>query len=87
MEAYGLSSQLQRSAVSVPSNIAEGHARQQRGDFRRFLQISLGSLAELHTQLIIAQKLEYISNTSLSQMEQDITEIQKMLHALISRLR
>ena len=59
-EAYGLSSQIQRAAVLIPSNIAEGHARNSDKEFNHFLGIALGSLAELETQLIIAERLEYI---------------------------
>ncbi len=60
-ETYGLASQIQRAAVSVPSNIAEGQARQHPGEFRHFLYIALGSLAELDTQTEIAMELSFIS--------------------------
>ena len=60
-EIFGLSSQLQRAAVSIPSNIAEGHARGTNKEFNRFLFISLGSVAELETQLTISGKLRYLS--------------------------
>ena len=59
-EMYGLSSQVKRSAVSVPANIAEGCGRDSDGDFKRFLQISLGSAFELETHLIIAEQLGFI---------------------------
>ena len=59
-ERYALGSQMQRAAVSVPANIAEGHARFSRKEFLHFLSISLGSLAELDTHLTIAHKLDYI---------------------------
>ncbi|MBI5934372.1 MAG: four helix bundle protein [Chloroflexi bacterium] len=58
-EIYGLASQMQRAAVSVPSNIAEGQGRQHTGEFRQFLYIALGSAAELDTQLIVAVELGY----------------------------
>jgi len=85
-EQYGLSSQLRRSAVSVPSNIAEGQARQHAKEFQQFLHISLGSLAEVHTQLIIAHRLDYLSEDRLLEHEAAIKEIRKMLYSLIKKL-
>ena len=58
-EVYGLTNQLRRAAISIPSNIAEGHIRQHRAEFRQFLSVALGSLAELETQLIISRELNY----------------------------
>ena len=60
-EKYALSDQMQRAAVSIPANIAEGHARSSRKEFLHFLSISLGSLAELETHLTIANKLKYLA--------------------------
>ena len=85
-ELYGLTNQLRRSAVSVPSNIAEGQARQHAKEFRHFLHIAKGSLAEAHTQLIIASRLHYLPSDKLRKLESIIVEIQKMLRALIARL-
>ncbi len=85
-ETYGLSDQLRRSSVSVPSNIAEGQARQHTGEFRQFLYISLGSIAEVDTQIIIAEQLNYISKEEAKEIQQRIIEIQKMLRSLIARL-
>lgn len=85
-ETYGLSNQLRRAAVSVPSNIAEGQARQSTVEFRRFLSIAMGSLAEVDTQLVIAHELGYISAHQLSTTESSVTEIRKMLHSLMKHL-
>jgi len=62
-EIYGLTSQLRRAAISVPSNIAEGFARFHNKDYRQFLYMALGSCAELATQITIASRLKYINNT------------------------
>jgi four helix bundle protein len=78
-ERYVLGAQIRRSAISVPSNIAEGQARQHTGEFRQFLYISLGSLAELDTQLIIAARLDYVGEDSLRLLLEKITELRKML--------
>jgi len=85
-EKYGLADQLRRSVVSIPSNIAEGQARQYPNEFRHFLFTALGSTAEVETQMIIAHDLSYISADELHQLESQVVEIQKMLHALIRRL-
>ena len=82
-EIYGLTSQMRRSAISIPSNIAEGAARNSTKDYVRFLYISLGSLSELETQIIIASKLDYMDNP----LEEKIIEIRKMLTALIKSLK
>ncbi len=66
-ELYGLTSQIRRSAVSYPSNIAEGAARSSKKEFIQFLYIGLGSLSEVETQLMIAGKLDYLSEDSLLQ--------------------
>lgn len=81
-ELYGLTSQIRRSAVSVPSNIAEGAARNSSKDFIRFCYISLGSLSELDTQLIIAHDLKYFENT----FDDKIVAIKQMLNGLIASL-
>ncbi|SEA05813.1 four helix bundle protein [Psychroflexus halocasei] len=79
-EKYGLIDQIKRSAISVPSNIAEGAGRNSNKDFRRFLSISKGSLNELNTQLIISNRLNFIDNDKLNQLEKDINEIQKIIY-------
>lgn len=86
-EQFGLMSQIRRAAVSVPSNIAEGHARQHRAEYLQFLHIALGSLAEVDTQTVLAQKFGYIPQHDLENIILQISELRRMLHGLISRLR
>ena len=81
-EVYGLTNQLQRAAVSVPSNIAEGQARNSSKEFNHFLGIALGSLAELETQFILAQHLDYLPEEEISHALQNADEIGKMLKGL-----
>lgn len=85
-EVYGLTSQMRRAAVSVPANIAEGHARQHRKEFRQFVYHSLGSLAELDTMRILAAHFGYLSNGDSTCMENSIAELQKMLSRLAAAL-
>jgi len=85
-ERFGLTNQMRRAAVSIPSNIAEGHARQHRKEFRQFLHITLGSLAELDTQLIVARDLEYISDEEVAGLGDKLTELRKMTCGLIAKL-
>jgi four helix bundle protein len=82
-ERFGLTSQIRRCAVSVPSNIAEGAGRRTNGEFVNFLGISLGSICELETQLYIGFKLEYIGADQLEEISLEVTEVQKMLYSLI----
>jgi four helix bundle protein len=81
-EVFGLSSQIQRAAVSVPSNIAEGHARNSDNEFNRFLGIALGSLAELETQLIITERLRYIESDRINPVLTRCDDIGKMIRGL-----
>ena len=83
-EIYGLTSQMRRAAVSVPSNIAEGAARGSRKDFIRFLYMAQGSLAELETQILLSRDLEFTDNDEL---EKDIDRVGRMLTALIKALK
>lgn len=84
-EIYGLTNQIRRSAVSVPSNIAEGAARSSKKEFIQFLYIALGSLAELETQMIIASRLGYLND--LGSLLNDVKLIQKLLNGLIYSLK
>ena len=81
-EMYGLTSQIKRSAVSIPSNIAEGAGRNTKKDFNNFLGISTGSSCELDTQLIIACRIGFMKESSLQALQKQIDEIQKMNWAL-----
>jgi len=85
-EIYGLQSQLRRSAVSIPSNIAEGFARLHNKEYRNFLYIALGSCAELTTQIIIASRLKYIEKVKADIIMSDIDEISKMTMSPIKKL-
>ncbi|MGJ8654283.1 MAG: four helix bundle protein [Opitutaceae bacterium] len=85
-EIYGLTSQVRRAAVSIPSNIAEGQARKSTKEFKRFLSIALGSNAEVETQLIIAQRLDYIKQDNLNDLLSLCDEIKRMAHTLITKL-
>src|SRR3989344_9288131 len=84
-EVYGLVSQMRRSAVSVPSNIAEGRNRGTRKDFSQFLRIALGSAAELGTQIEIAKELNYINPNESAIIERSLEEISKMIMGLIKK--
>ncbi len=89
-EVYGLTAQIQRAAVSVVSNIAEGHARDSTKEFLRFLSVSMGSLAELETQLMLAQRFHYLGSPQLETLLIRTNELGRMLrglqHSLKSRL-
>ncbi len=85
-EQFGLTSQIRRSAVSIPSNIAEGHARIGIKEYRHFISIALGSSAELETQIIIGLELEYIDSVDDMEMLKSIQSIRMMLNKLYSSL-
>ena len=86
-ESYGLTSQVRRAAVSVPSNIAEGHGRSSTGDYLRFLAMAQGSCSEVETQLLIAHRLQYLSEENYEQLLSDLSEIGRMLNGLTSSLK
>jgi len=81
-ERYGLISQMVRSAISIPSNIAEGSGRKTDKDFHHFLNIALGSSFELETQMIIAKEFNYINLEQLDNTCKMIIEVQKMIYGL-----
>jgi len=85
-ELYGLVSQLRRSAVSIPSNVAEGQGRATKGEFLQFLGHARGSLCELETQIIIAGKLGYISTETEGRLSSEITEVARILNGLLTSL-
>ncbi|WP_232779769.1 four helix bundle protein [Capnocytophaga canimorsus] len=84
-EKFGLTSQIRRSAISIPSNIAEGFGRGSSKSFLQFLYVSRGSLYELETQLYIAKELNFISDNQ--EIENLVSEIGKMLNSMIQKLK
>lgn len=86
IERFGLISQMQRSAVSIPSNIAEGSAKSSNKDFSRFLEMSIGSLFELETQLLLATRLNYIDSEVSVSTQNKINELQKMIVGFKNKL-
>jgi four helix bundle protein len=85
-ETYALGDQMRRAAVSIPANIAEGQARQHPREFLQHLAIAKGSLAELDTLLIVAEKLGYLDAESLQRMQMDLGEIGRPLNGLMAKL-
>lgn len=85
-ERFGLVSQMQRSAVSIPTNIAEGSAKTSNKDFARFLEISIGSSLELETELIIALNLKYVDSMIFEDIQNEIIELQKMITVFKNKL-
>ena len=86
-ERYGLTSQIRRSAVSIPSNIAEGYGRKSTTDYVRFLQISRGSLYEFQTQMEICLNLDLLSKQDFSDIHKKSNEIERMLNSLINKVK
>jgi len=86
-EIYGLSSQMRRCAVSIPSNIAEGSARGTKPDFARFISIARGSAAELETQLILALRLGYVNEADHNDVEALCFRVSRMLGRLLESMR
>ncbi len=86
-ENYGLTSQIQRSAVSIPANIAEGHGRKHLGDYIHHLSIANGSLMELETHLLIAGRLAYLESSELEAILKQTAEVGRMLNGLIQNFK
>jgi len=86
-EIYGLSAQLRRAAVSIPSNIAEGFGRYHNKEYKQFLHVALGSCAEITTQIIIAERLQFIEKSVSERVLSQADEISRMLMSLIKKVR
>ena len=86
-ELYGLTAQIRRAAVSVPSNIVEGCARESEADYLRFLSIAFGSLRELHYQFTLAKRLKFINEKGTQEVEPMILETEKVLNGLIRSIK
>ncbi len=85
-ELYGLTSQMRRSAASVPTNIAEGCGRDSIPELKRFLVIASGSLAELHYQLILCHDLEYLPDSNFEELTNEAIQIKKMIFTYLEKL-
>jgi len=85
-EIYGLTSQIRKAAVSIPSNIAEGFARYFKKEYRQFLYVTLGSCAELTTQIAIASNLGYMKEKKAGELTDEIEQISKMTMSLIKKI-
>ena len=85
-EQWGLTSQMRRASVSVPSNIAEGYGRQATGEYRHHLSMGRGSLLELETQVLLCRRLKYLEAVDGDSLLAEIEEISKMLGSLISKI-
>ena len=85
-ETYSISDQMRRAAVSIPSNIAEGHARNATRQFLHFLNIANGSKAELQTQLLICEQVGYLTNEDISELVNKLDEVGRMIYALSKTL-
>lgn len=86
-EKFGITSQLKRAALSIPTNIAEGCGRGSDSDFSRFLQIAFGSASEVEYLLLFCFELKFLDETEYSKLSNDIVEIKKSISALIKKLR
>ena len=86
-ERFGLTNQLRRAAISVPSNLAEGHARFGAGEFSRFISITMGAVAELETQILLSCDLGYINSTLANELLAELDSIGKMLRGLAKSIQ
>jgi four helix bundle protein len=85
-EIYGLTSQIRRSAVSIPSNIAEGYGRKTTGEYIQSLYISYGSICELETQILLSGDLGFVGKQDLIELQKEIGDVERMLKGLINSL-
>jgi four helix bundle protein len=85
-EMYGVTSQLRRAAVSIPSNIAEGQGRKTTGEFRQFLGHARGSLLETETQILLSERLEYVDNKTTEMLIRKAAELGRILNGLMNSL-
>ena len=86
-ELYGLTSQIQRAAVSIPTNIAEGCGKDSDAEFRRYLKIAMGSSSELEYLLMLIHDLNYLAGNQYNQLQDNLIEVRKMLNAFIQKLK
>ena len=86
-EVFGLTSQIKRSAISIPSNIAEGLGRESSKEFLRFLKISIGSLFELQTQLEIAKNIIYLDEETFNNLYEDTRELERMIVSFTNKIK
>lgn len=86
-EKYGLTSQIRRSAMSIPSNIAEGYGRNSDGEFKRFMDIAMASLFELQTQIEISFRLKYLTKEAYDDLYENSREIERMMSSFIKSLK
>lgn len=86
-EVFGLTSQIKRSTISIPSNITEGLGRESSKEFLRFLKISIGSLFELQTQLEIAKNIIYLDEETFNNLYEDTRELERMIVSLTNKIK
>jgi four helix bundle protein len=86
-QLYGLTSQMQRAAISIPSNIAEGFARSHTAEYKQFLRVALSSCAELDTQLVIARRRNYVTEAEYLELQKNLDHESRMIMNLIKSLR
>lgn len=86
-EVFGLTSQIRRCSISIPSNIAEGHGRESNKEYLKFLNFSIGSLFELQTQLEIAKNIEYLTDDDFNTIYEDSREVERMLVSFINKIK
>lgn len=86
-EQFGLTSQIRRSSISIPSNIAEGHGRQGKNDYLKFLNIALSSLFEMQTQIEIAKNIDYLNENEFNILYENSRELERMLVSFINKIK